>query len=395
MLDKSELDSKRYSNFPKIPTHGMRGSDISGIKFEHCPVPAQSLLGGEGEGLQLALRGFQITRALCAAISLGAGDTALRTTLSFALKRKLYDELVIDLPHAAGVLSDAFLDLLICDCVTTSGLRSFHVVPEQSSLWASIVKYFVPTTIETMIQNLSVVLGARYYMREEHEFGTFQRVLRDAAVVSLFDGSTVVNLHALMLQFRHLARRRGVRGNQGLRLGQIFDMNTTVPAWNGQRQSLVSTQANDALEGVEHSLEHLKSNRAENTVDPAEIDRILAYGEKLMHEIRVHNDNFAESEFEHGHLQSAAMFRAAQRYCALHAAASCLHAWIWNRTNSSSFFASGAWLVPALARIFDKHLGIHHDDVIDASRPQLLQELRKLHRDNRMFSVSAAALGSN
>ena len=395
MLDKGDLDPKRYSNFPKILTHGLRGSDISGIKFEHCPVPAQSLLGGEGEGLQLALRGFQITRALCAAISLGAGDTALRTTLSFALNRKLYDELVIDLPHAAGVLSNAFLDLLICDCVTNAGLRSFHVVPEQSSLWASIVKYFVPTTIETMIQNLSVVLGARYYMREEHEFGTFQRVLRDAAVVSLFDGSTVVNLHALMLQFRHLARRRGVRGGQGSRLGQIFDMNTTVPAWNGQRLSLVSTQANDALEGVEYSLEHLKSERAENTANPAEIDRILAFGKKLMHEIRVHNDKFAESEFEHGHLQSAAMFRAAQRYCALHAAASCLHAWIWNRTNSSSFFASGAWLVPALARIFDKHLDIHHDDVIDASRPELLQELRNLYRDNRMFSVSAAALGSN
>ncbi len=385
MLDKGDLDPKCYSNFPKILTHGLRGSDISGIKFEHCPVPAQSLLGGEGEGLQLALRGFQITRALCAAISLGAGDTALRTTLSFALNRKLYDELVIDLPHAAGVLSDAFLDLLICDCVTNSGLRSFHVVPEQSSLWASIVKYFVPTTIETMIQNLSVVLGARYYMREEHEFGTFQRVLRDAAVVSLFDGSTVVNLHALMLQFRHLARR-GVRGDQGSRLGQIFDMNTAVPAWNGQRLSLVSTQANDALEGIEYSLEHLKSERAENTANPAEIDRILAFGKKLMHEIGVHNDNFAGSEFEHGHLQSAAMFRAARRYCALHAAASCLHAWIWNRTNSSSFFASGAWLVPALARIFDKHLDIHHDDVIDASRPELLQELRNaLSRQSYVF----------
>ncbi|MGB7975701.1 MAG: acyl-CoA dehydrogenase [Roseiarcus sp.] len=395
MLDKSKLDASRFSNLPKILTHGMRGSDISGIKFEHCPAPAQSLLGGEGEGLQLALRGFQITRALCAAISLGAGDTALRTTLSFALSRKLYDELVIDLPHAAGVFTDAFLDLLICDCVTNSGLRSFHVVPEQSSLWASIVKYFVPTTIETMIQNLLVVLGARYYMREEHEFGTFQRVLRDAAVVSLFDGSTVVNLHALMLQFRHLARRRGVRGDQGSRLRQIFEMNAALPAWNGQRLSLVSTQANDALEGVEYSLEHLKSERAKNSADPAEIDRILAFGQQLVREIGAHNAKFAESDFEHGHLQSAAMFRAARRYSALHAAAACLHAWIWNRTNSSSFFARGAWLVPALARIFDKHLDIHHHDIMDASRPELLQELRRLQRDNRMFSVSAAALGNN
>ncbi len=393
MLDKQELDPKRYSNSPKILTHGMRGSDISGINFEDCPVPARSLLGGKGEGLQLALRGFQLTRALCAAISLGAGDTALRTTLSFALDRKLYGEFVIDLPHAAAVLSDAFLDLLICDCMTTSGLRSFHVVPEQSSLWASIVKYFVPTTIEAMIQSLSVVLGARYYMREEHEWGTFQRIVRDAAVVSLFDGSTVVNLHALMLQFRHLARRRAARGDQNARLGRIFEMNTPVPPWNGQRLSLVSTQANEALDGVEHSLEQLKAGRAETIADRTEIDRILALGETLVDEIEAHKADFAQSDFEHGHLQSAAMFRAAQRYCALHAAASCLHSWVWNRTRSASFFAKGRWLVPALARIFDKHLDIRQDDVIDASRPELLQELRRLHRANRMFSINAEALG--
>lgn len=393
MLDKGELDPKRYSNLPKIRTHGMRGSDISGIKFENCPVPARSLLGGEGGGLQLALRGFQITRALCAAISLGAGDTALRTTLSFALNRRLYGGLVIDLPHAAAVLSDAFLDLLICDCVTISGLRSFHVVPEQSSLWASIVKYFVPTTIEAMIQSLSVVLGARYYMREEHEWGTFQRIVRDAAVVSLFDGSTVVNLHALMLQFRHLARRRAARGDQGPRLSQIFDLNGPAPRWNGQRLSLVSPQANDALEGVEHSLKQLKAEGAANGADRAQIDQVLALGETLKREIGAHNARFAESDFEHGHQQSAAMFRAAQRYCALHAAASCLHSWIWNRTNGSSFFAKGKWLVPALARIFDKHLDIHHDDVTDPSRPELLQELQRLYRDNRMFSISEAVLG--
>jgi hypothetical protein len=121
----------------------------------------------------------------------------------------------------------------------------------------------------------------------------------------------------------------------------------------------------------------------------------LALGETLKREIGAHNANFVESEFAHGHQQSAAMFRAAQRYCALHAAASCLHSWIWNRTSSSSFFARGRWLVPALARIFDKDLDIHQNDVIDAYRLELLQELRRLHRDNRMFSVDAAVLGNS
>jgi hypothetical protein len=37
----------------------------------------------------------------------------------------------------------------------------------------------------------------------------------------------------------------------------------------------------------------------------------------------------------------------------------------------------------------------HNDDIIDAYRPEILRELRRLHRDNRMFPVGAAALGSN
>jgi hypothetical protein len=202
-----------------------------------------------------------------------------------------------------------------------------------------------------------------------------------------------VNLHALMLQFRHLARR-GVRGDQRSRLSQIFDHNAVLPPWSGQKLSLVSAQANDALEGVELSLDQIRHERAISASDGPDIEQIVALGGALKEEIKAHKTKFAEAEFEHGHLQSAAMFRAAQRYCALHAAAACLHSWVWNRQRSPSFFAMGKWLAPAMARIFDKHLNIHHDNVIDAARPQLAQELQRRYREKRMFSISEAALGN-
>ena len=162
MLDKARLDPSRFSHLPKTLTHGLRGGDISGVKFENCPVPTRNLLGKQGAGLEQALKGFQITRALCAGFSLGTGDTALRTTMNFAVRRKLYGEFVIDLPHASQVLSDAFLDIIVCECVANSGLRAFHVVPEQASVWSPVVKFFVPTVIEAMVQDISVVLGARH-----------------------------------------------------------------------------------------------------------------------------------------------------------------------------------------------------------------------------------------
>lgn len=393
MVDKGQLAAGQYSNLPKTPTHGIRGSDISGISFERCQISERSLLGREGMGLEIALKGFQITRALCAAFSLGAGDTALRTTMEFALNRRLYGEYVIDMPHAARVLSDAYLDLLICDCVTTAGLQAFHVVPEQVSLWSAVVKYFVPTTIEGMIQDLSVVLGARYYLREEHEWGTFQRVLRDSAIISVFDGSTIVNLHALLLQFRHLARRRAPIGDQEIRLRQIFELKRHAIPFTSEKLSLASRHANDALDGVEYSLNQLRSQFG-NIPNDQGVHNILTLGNRLLREIEAQRAESLTAEFQHGHRQSFASFAAARKYCGLHAAASCLHTWVWNRADDSSFFSDGKWLVAALRRILEIYFDGPSSGGAEASPPELLAELKRLHRDNRMFSISADILGN-
>src|SRR3569832_765344 len=90
MVEKRDLDPAHYANLPRVKTLGLRGCDISGVRFDDCVVPEHSRLGEVGEGLELALRAFQVTRSLCAGLSLGAVDAALRTTLSFAMNRRLY-----------------------------------------------------------------------------------------------------------------------------------------------------------------------------------------------------------------------------------------------------------------------------------------------------------------
>ena len=68
------------------------------------------------------------------------------------------------------------------------------MTPEQASLSSAMAKYLVPTLAEAGLGSLSVTLGARYYLREEHVHGIFQKMLRDNAVIGLFDGSTAINL---------------------------------------------------------------------------------------------------------------------------------------------------------------------------------------------------------
>lgn len=397
MVDKSVLDPGTYYNLPKIKTHGIRGSDMSGIGFKNCFVPEAARLGAEGAGLELALKGFQITRMLCAAFSQGAADTALRTTLKFALSRQLYDQTVFDIPHPKRTLVDAFLDILVCDCLTIGAARGFHVVPAQFSVLSAVVKYFVTTQLETMIHNVSVVLGARYYMREEHDWGIFQKVLRDNAIISVFDGSTIVNLHALILQLRQLAKTRAKRtaaSNQALclRLETIFSLEQPLPRFEPDKLELFSRGCDDFLQGLELSLEHLYSLRTDASVDHQVLEKLITLTDMIIAEINAQDRLLANSAFEYGHHQSPELFELAKQYCRLSAASACVHMWVYNRKILGDFFASGEWLVLCLHRLI---LSLHLEQVEMGTGASLLQiyvenvaqELLRLHSENKMFSI--------
>ncbi|MBO9999005.1 MAG: acyl-CoA dehydrogenase [Cyanobacteria bacterium SID2] len=391
MVEKDRLDPQQFYNLPKIRTHGIRGSDMSGIGFHDCFVPEDMLLGSEGAGLELALKGFQITRTLCAAFSHGAADTALRTTLNFARSRVVYGKTVFDLPQPQRVLVDAFLDVLICDCETISAARGFHVVPGQFGVWAAVVKYFVTVRLEKAIADLSVVLGARFYMREEHDWGIFQKQLRDNAIISVFDGSTVVNLHALILQLRQLARvrERGKAANPSQtseRLAAIFDLTALLPTFDPNKLELFARGADDVVQGLEATLEKLSSLSDDPSLDAEVLDRIQVLSERIPAAVDDLDFVVAKPEFEHGHEQPPEMFEAAKQYCTLHAAAACVHFWVYNRTQLTPFFAEGKWLVLALDRLLRTFRPSPISVPIEYVE-SVAAELLSLHRQNKMFSI--------
>lgn len=391
MVDKRELDPDNYYNLPKILTHGIRASDMSGIGFKDCFVPDSMRIKEEGDGLEFALKGFQITRTLCAAFSLGAADTALRTTLNFALNRVVYGKKVFDIPQPRKTLVDAFLDILICDCETIGATRGFHVIPEQFSVWASVAKYFVTTQLETMINNVYVVLGSRFYMREEHDWGIFQKVLRDNSIISMFDGSTVVNLHALILQFRQLTKYRARRKPEAIaqlqkRLESIFSLEKSVPTFDAQKLELFGRGVDDPLQGLEIALQQLQALKETANVDEEVLVKLTELGNLVLDELNAHDQLITHSKFEFGHNQSPELFEIAKKYCTLHAAACCLQMWLYNRTILGDFFAKGEWLVLSLHRLLRTIRPLPYT-ISEVYVENTAQELLKLYKEDKLFSI--------
>ncbi|WP_413172721.1 acyl-CoA dehydrogenase [Anabaena azotica] len=391
MVEKSKINPDNYSNLPKILTHGIRGSDMSGIRFDDCFIPESMRLGAEGAGLEIALKGFQITRALCAAFSQGAADTALRTTLKFALERKLYGKTVFDMPQPRRTLTDAFLDILICDCSTFGVGRGFSTMPEQISVWSAVVKYFVTTTLETMVQNVSVVLGSRFYMREAYDWGIFQKVLRDNSIISMFDGSTIVNLHALLLQLRQLAKSRTRNAGRNLetleaRLSTTFDLTQPVPAFDGKKLELVNRGGDDVLQGLDLALTSLEKLKTDSNLNPDTLYQIITFINIVREELNNLDAQITESTFQFGHEQSPELFDMAKQYCVLHAATACVYTWIYNRNHLGEFFANGEWLALSLRKLMlncrpAKALPGRIDD------GGVVQEMIRLYNEDRMFSI--------
>jgi len=392
VLYKSDLDPSRFSHLPRVKTLGLRGCEISGLRFDRCPVPQNARIGEEGHGLDLALKAFQVTRTLCAGLSLGATDTALRATLDFALQRRLYGGSVFDIPHARTTLVHAFADMLISECMAIASARGLHVVTEQFSVWSAVVKYFVPTTLEQTVQQLSVVLGARFYLREKHHHGIFQKMLRDNAVVSLFDGSTVVNLKALTLQLPYLARslaqsdprRDEVRLRS--RLTAIFSLNHPLPPFDGKRLDLFSRGQDDVLQGVDVALSKLRALRTGASHDPAVLDHLATLAETLANATRAFAEDVKSAFSQERETLSAESFELSRRYCLLHAGASCLQFWLYNQGALDSFFNQGEWLVFCLSRVL-RQLELEVPDALPRFEAGMAAQLSRLFEENRLFSL--------
>jgi alkylation response protein AidB-like acyl-CoA dehydrogenase len=200
LVDLQALAPASYELLPRIRTHGICGADIAGITLRDAVVPVSALVGRPGRGLELTARSLAVTRTLVPGLSLGVLETALRCTLDFLVTRRLYGGVAVDIPFVQEELAAAYLDLLLCDVVARCCVRVVELLPELAPISSAVAKYVVPHVVEARMRRLSTLLGARYFLREGHWSGVFEKLLRDVRLFSLFDGSEPVVLSALAAQ---------------------------------------------------------------------------------------------------------------------------------------------------------------------------------------------------
>src|SRR5262245_4432207 len=370
-LRPDQLRAGTCRRLPRVRTLGLRGHDLGGMVFEDCQLPASALIEPAGRGMEMALTTLQFTRTMIAGMALGAADTALRLALGWSRVRRLYGEPIIAIPAVRALLVGAFLDILIGECVAMVTARALTLAPRRTSLWAAVTKYLVPNLCERVARDASVVLSARSYLREGVAGGVFQKVARDVAITSIFEGTQLVQLSLIASQLSQLVRA-GRRTDVPIDLDRLCDVASPAPAWDPPSTRLrIGGPGGDELverwfRRPESWPEDLEAGPRAGSVLRSLRDKAIALWTALTE------------------TAGPADLSLARRYCVLHAAACCLQVWRCTRERMAPEAAGSEGLALCLERLASGgDPAAVHDDLAE---PVSLWMLRQLD-EGELFSI--------
>src|SRR5437762_5633346 len=95
-----------FSTAQKLDKLGMRGSNTCELVFDGCKVPAENILGREGEGVRVLMSGLDYERVVLAGGSLGMMGACLDAVLPYVHERRQFGQPIGEFQLIQGKVAD-------------------------------------------------------------------------------------------------------------------------------------------------------------------------------------------------------------------------------------------------------------------------------------------------
>jgi alkylation response protein AidB-like acyl-CoA dehydrogenase len=166
---------------------GQHSSDTAQINFDDCRIPAENLIGAEGEGYKIALGGLEGGRIGIAAQSVGMARSAFEFALSYAKERQSFGTAIFN--HQA-------VGFRLADCATQLEAAR-QLIWHAASLRdaglpclkeAAMAKLFASEVAEKVCSAAIQTLGGYGYVSDF----PVERIYRDVRVCQIYEGTSDV-----------------------------------------------------------------------------------------------------------------------------------------------------------------------------------------------------------
>jgi alkylation response protein AidB-like acyl-CoA dehydrogenase len=167
---------------------GLRCSKTADVIFENCEVPAENLLGKEGEGFKIALHSLDGARLGVAAQSVGIAQAALEEALQYSKEREAFGKPINEFQAIQFMLADMAIQIEAARLLTWFGasLRD-RKVPSYTKE-ASMAKLFA-SEVATRATSMALQIHGAYGYSKEY---LVERYFRDARVTTIYEGTSEI-----------------------------------------------------------------------------------------------------------------------------------------------------------------------------------------------------------
>ncbi len=174
---------------------GLHGSQSSEVIFEDCEVPAENVLGREGEGYVNALRILTNGRAGLAARNLGSMQKLLELSTQYAQERVQFNVPISSFQAVQHMLADMAVDTEATRSLT---YRVAWMVDQGTKVIkeAAMVKYFASEAYCRVADKAVQIFAGMGYMKDF----PIERYYRDARICRIYEGTSEIQKNIIAAQ---------------------------------------------------------------------------------------------------------------------------------------------------------------------------------------------------
>jgi len=172
---------------------GQHSSDTAQINFDGCRIPAENLIGQEGEGYKIALGGLEGGRIGIAAQSVGMARSAFEFAVSYAKERTAFGGSIFDQQAVGFRLAECATQIEAARQLIWHA-ASLRDAGQPCLKEAAMAKLFASEMAERVCSAAIQTLGGYGYVNDF----PLERIYRDVRVCQIYEGTS--DIQKLLIQ---------------------------------------------------------------------------------------------------------------------------------------------------------------------------------------------------
>ncbi len=167
---------------------GWHSQPTAQVNFDEVRVPAENLVGGEGEGFRIAMMGLDGGRLNIGACSLGGAQRCLDEAVKYTKERKQFGQAIADFQNTQFMLADMETELQAARQLLYAAAVKVTANAPDKTRFAAMAKRLATDTGSSVVDRALQLHGGYGYLQDY----PIERFWRDLRVHSILEGTNQV-----------------------------------------------------------------------------------------------------------------------------------------------------------------------------------------------------------